>query len=220
MGLDVEAPSDEEFDEFCEVLVGPEGDRIFALHQIYAWRKPGESRWTVDEHNWRVADEWTDYFPSDLDDWRWLDETRRLHGLPHVVERVRSERGIQGEFILAWDVSTAYRVQDAFLESLIPVFDSGATLPANLTSWLMAPIGDVLTRRTLEVSADPRMDVISTPELQVWLEIQSSRPGTAGDSLRSFLVDGRPDTALGIVPDLLRFMRWRHVNGPDRARHG
>lgn len=101
MGLANEVAEDEELDEFCEVLVGPEGDRIFALHQIYAWRKPGDSHWTVDEHNWRVAAEWTDYFPDDLDDWRWLDETRRLRGLPHIVERVKRERGIQGEFILA-----------------------------------------------------------------------------------------------------------------------
>lgn len=117
-------------------------------------------------------------------------------------------------------MSTAYRVQDAFLESLIPVFDSGATLPANLTSWLTAPIGDVLTPQALEASGDPRLDAISSPELQAWLRTQSSLPGTAGDSLRSFLADGRPDTALSIVPDLLRFIRWSHVNGPDRARHG
>ena len=220
MRPDNEAPSGEEFDEFCEVLVGPDGDRIFALHQIYAWREPGDSRWTVDEHKWRVEAEWTDYFPEEVGDWRWGEENRRLAAIPEVVARVQRDRGLEDVFLLAWDVSDNYRVQEAYLETLISVFDSGATLPAGLTGWLTTPPGEVITLEALEASLDPRREALTVPGLDDWLHAQATRPSTSGDSLRKLLLEGVPHAALFVVPDLLRFTRWLHVNGPDRERHG
>lgn len=202
---------DEEFDEFYEVLFGPEGSDIFALHHIHCWRKPGQSQWTVDEHEWRVAGEWTEEFPEELDDWRWAQEDRRLAAIPETVARIQADRGQEEEFVLAWDVSDSIRINDTYVKPLINLFDLFLPLPVGLAYWLETSPTQICDPKLMESASDPRFEVAVATLSSALKHHDDWPPDELVKPLRQFVEAGEPRTAGEIAGSIMGLLRWSAI---------
>jgi len=202
-----------EFDEVCELLYGPKADHLFAFHFVRAKRARGETNWRVHEHAWRFDGQWDEDFPDDDDDWRWRAENERLSQIPDIVAEVLRERGIDEEFVLAWDVSESIRIQGVYEHIVADLFDRPIDIPVGIGEW--AAIGDQLDVSIEEVegmsaSAAEAARNVARQSMQ-WATADSPENGLR--SLREFVFEGTPKRSSVVFRALIELLIWMHRSG-------
>lgn len=211
----LDRPDSDEWDIFTEVLVGPEGSEIFALHHIEARRRLGEIPWQVVDHEWRADGNWSDMFPGDTDDWRWEAETERLAAIPDVVQQIQAERGRVDERTLAWDVCSDHPMQERYVPAFTALFDLPVRIPAALAHWMCADPDEICDPTTLRATQDPRVDAA----MLTLAKAQSPSPveGTSAslETLRRFLVAGIPHPAHEITCAIMDVLERQDTRAAD-----
>ena len=204
-----------EHDAFHEVLVGPDAEQIFALHYLEASRSKGAKSWHVDSHCWRVNGDWDGDFPEYEDDWRWLAENERLARMPDVVKAIMRERGMDEEFMLAWDVCDSLRIHDVYAEEFTELFDLPIDLPAGLAHWLETDPTEIVDPVPLERDSDPRHQVALVTLSKATKHSSDWPPEDLTEPLRSFVTKGEPRRAGDITSSIMKLFRWFH--DPDQG---
>jgi len=202
-----------EIDEFHELLYGPNADHLFAFHYVRATRARGETNWQVREHAWRFDGQWDQYFPDDDDDWRWRAENERLTQIPDTVAEVLRERGIDEEFVLAWDVSESIRIQGVYEHILADLFDRPIEVPVGIGEW--AAIGDQLDVSIEEVEgmSARAAEVARNIARQSMQWATEDTPENGLRNLREFVFEGTPKRSSVVFRGLIELLIWMHRSG-------
>lgn len=191
-----------------EVLVGPDGSHIFALHQMLECCEAGDVQWKTNEDFWRVNGEWEDTFPDDLDEWRWIAETKRLREIPERVARINQERGHAREFSLALDVGDAIEIHHEYADAFVSLFDLPINVPVGITGWLATSPDDMCSYEPLLAAKDPRLKTVTTL-LRAGIHDRSKKlPNDIVRPLVSFLVRKQPVDAGAITFALIGLLHW------------
>ena len=210
-------PDEYEFDSFHELLFGPKGEHIFALHYISTSRKRGDEKWPVSDHQWRYDGEWDPDFPEYEDDWRWLAENERLARIPDVVRRIRIEREQDEEFMLAWDVCESIRISDVYEHLITDLFDRSIDIPIGIADWAaIDPLLDVNIQRIEEIS--PRAaDCARSIMLQCvrWDTVEAPENGLR--NLRNFVLHGQSMRSSVVLRALVELLIWMEEGAPQRS---
>jgi len=202
-----------EIDEFYELLYGPRADHLFAFHYVRAKRARGATNWQVREHAWRFDGQWDEDFPDSDGDWRWRAENERLAQIPDTVAEALRERGIDEEFVLAWDVSESIRIEGVYDHIVTDLFDRPIDIPVGIGEW--AAIDHLLDLSIEEVeemsaSAAEAARNVARQSMQ-WATEDTPENGLR--NLRQFVFEGTAMRASVVFRALIELLIWMHRSG-------